>query len=388
MRISRVRPTAERKGDLCFVLDIGTDSVKAAVAHADGPRILGVGTATMPPLAMARGAVANIETVVDRCRSALATASDAAGCRPTHGMFGVGSELAHTVQIEARFVRGRPQSRITQAEWVRWQSEARAMALTAGAELPAHRTGLPVALEQLHEVVVSVYVDGHRVDDPRQFQGTYVQLIGVYAYVPTVHTSALRTVARRLRLRVIRLASPAWCMARHAAPLLAQGRDVILLDVGAGITDVALAGPDGSVATATVPYGGRDVTAAIQNHFGVSYDEAESIKLDYASGLIDAAVEHSVAAVLTGCMDSWVEHVNEAISSWTMDPGVVYVTGGGGGLPQLGSSLQLSGVPGQLPVKVWRPQETTALHDPQRYLSDEHHSTLYWLAASVAERTG
>ena len=71
--------------DYLVGLDIGTEYVKALIAHVkdDQLEVIGVGRAHQELGDMHAGAIADIAGVVRNCEEALATAKNKRGCRPS-----------------------------------------------------------------------------------------------------------------------------------------------------------------------------------------------------------------------------------------------------------------------------------------------------------------
>src|SRR5690606_20406488 len=81
--------------DYLVALDIGTEFVKALIAHIDGEdlQIVGVGRARQAVSDMHGGAIADIAGVVRNCEEALAQAEEAAGLQAKRVVIGIAGEL-------------------------------------------------------------------------------------------------------------------------------------------------------------------------------------------------------------------------------------------------------------------------------------------------------
>jgi len=257
-------------------LDIGSSLVTAITAEADDGicKIVGVGRA--PSNGLRRGVIVHLDRTSSAIRKALEEAELMAGVPP--GPIHVNIAGDHIKSVNSRGVvavskRGGP---IGHGDVERVLQAARAV------PVPSDR-------EVIH-VLPSEYVvdDQGGIKDPIGMIGSRLE---VEVHIVTAAALAVNNIHHCVQEAGYNVASLTLStLATGAAVLSDRDRDmgVGLIDVGAGLTDIALF-VDGTVRhTATVPLGGRNVTNDLAIGLRTPIDAAEEIKLAYGSASAEA----------------------------------------------------------------------------------------------------
>jgi cell division protein FtsA len=258
-------------------LDIGSALVTAITAEIDDGvcKIVGVGRA--PSNGLRRGVIVHLDRTTDAIRKALEEAELMAGVPP--GPIHVNIAGDHIKSVNSRGVvavskRGGP---IGAGDVERVLQAARAV------PVPSDR-------EVVH-VLPSEYIvdDQGGIKNPVGMVGSRLE---VEVHIVTAAALAVNNIHHCVQGAGYSVASLTLAtLATGAAVLSDRDRDmgVGLIDVGAGLTDIALF-VDGTVRhTATVPLGGRNVTNDLAIGLRTPIDAAEEIKLAYGSASVDAA---------------------------------------------------------------------------------------------------
>jgi type IV pilus assembly protein PilM len=125
----------------------------------------------------------------------------------------------------------------------------------------------------------------------------------------------------------------------------------LLLDIGASLTKINIISANTSLFTRDVAIGGKNLTLEIQNKMGVSFQEAEVLKLDAAaSGQIPSEMQLFVSSI---CENISLEVRRSldfyAAASLPYSVVSIYVSGGSSRIPGLVQSLEeMLGLPVQL----------------------------------------
>lgn len=253
-------------------LDIGTAHTTALVAavHGDVPRaprlkVLGVGsTRTM---GLRRGVVSDIEEATRSIRAAVEEACRVAGVQPDGLYVGIAGE--HVRAMCSTGVVAISGDEITRADVERVNEVARAMAIPQDREL-------------LHAIPQEYRVDkADGIRDPVGMIGTRLE---TEMYLVTIGSSPsmnLRKAIERAGYKPKELVLEP--LASALAVLTEEEKElgVVLVELGAGTTDLAIFHEGKIRHLGTIPYGGNNVTSDLVQGLGITQHDAEQLKEAY-----------------------------------------------------------------------------------------------------------
>jgi type IV pilus assembly protein PilM len=167
---------------------------------------------------------------------------------------------------------------------------------------------------------------------------------------------------------------------------LAPGKGVtMLIDFGAGSTDIAIA-KDGKLSfSRSIPTAGEAFTRAVAQNLGVAYQQAEEYKKAY--GLSEGQLEGKIKGALGPVFRMVSDEIKKAIHYYQTEekgevPASVVISGGTAGMPETLSSLsKLLG----LEVIIGNPFAGISV-DPEVAKSIEPYAPLYSIAVGLAKR--
>lgn len=331
-------PRTQGGAEARLALDIGTEYVKAVVVSLSSPPVvLGVGRARQRAGDMEGGAVSRIAGVVERCLQAIDEACLMANVRPTKAIVGIAGEFVEGCTVSTQFRRRRPNRLLNENELKRMLTSAREKALEKARHMLSERTGLEnLDVELVDSVLTEIRIDGYRVKNPLEFQGSYVELNLFHTFSPLVHIGALRTVAERLKLDLQAAVAEPYAVAMGALSEEAYEAGAVVVDIGGGSTDIAVVRNRAISATKSFPVGGRSFTRSLALHFRLDFNEAEAMKLDYAAGLLDADLASEVEQVLNEDLSIYYDGLRLCLQDLTAQaplPERLFLSGGGAALP-------------------------------------------------------
>jgi cell division protein FtsA len=326
-------------------LDIGTAHTTALVAtvHGDLPRtprlrVLGVGsTRTM---GLRRGVVSDIEEATRSIRAAVEEACRVAGVQPDGLFVGIAGE--HVRAMCSSGVVAISGDEITRADVDRVNEVARAMAIPQDREL-------------LHAIPQEYRVD--KTDGIRDPVGMIGTRLETEMYLVTIGSSPamnLRKAIERAGYKTRELVLEP--LASALAVLTEEEKElgVVLVELGAGTTDLAIFHEGKIRHLGTIPYGGNTVTSDLVQGLGITQHDAEQLKEAYgcayeplidpeqviampASGahgdrhLSRELMTHIIHQRMDEIFDKVVREVQQAGFQGKLNAGVV-LTGGGASL--------------------------------------------------------
>lgn len=327
-------------------LDIGTEYVKALIAKISGDQIeiVGVGKTHQQLSDMHSGAIADISGVVKNCEDALAQAEEQAGLQAKRCVIGIAGELVKGVTNTIRYRRPQPDRPLdeNEMEYIIEKVQDRA-AQKAQKQIALETGNEDVEVKLVNSALVSIHIDGYKVSNPIGFQGRDVAVQIYTAFAPMVHIGALERVANELALELMAVAAEPFAVSRSVLGTDANTTfTAILADVGGGTTDIAVVNDGGVEGTKMFGIGGRSFTNTIAADLGVSYENAEKLKVNVDHEQVKDAVKKDIARSVDKTLDVWLAGVELALSEFdSVDhlPGRILLCGGGSSLKQLMDAL-------------------------------------------------
>lgn len=261
-----------REDRLVAGLDIGSAKTTALIAEVVGDlpkhpsiKILGVGQTRTTGLR--KGVVADIEESTRSIQKALADAERMAGARVPEVYAGIAGE--HVQAMTSKGIASINGPEITRADVERANAVARAQAIPQDREL-------------IHAIPQEFTVDKNLgIRDPVGMIGTRLE---TEMYLVTIGASPAMNLRRaveragyKVRELVLEPLASALCVLTEDEKELG----VLLVEMGAGTTDVAVFHEGKIRHLGTIPFGGVNVTSDIVQGLGVTQTDAERLKDQY-----------------------------------------------------------------------------------------------------------
>ncbi|HYP82203.1 cell division protein FtsA [Variovorax sp.] len=354
--------------DLVVGLDIGTAKVMAVVAEvlpSGDLKLAGLGIA--PSNGLKRGVVVNIDATVQSIQQALKEAELMADCKI--GRVYTGITGSHIRGINSSGMVAVKDKEVTPADVARVVETARAINISSDQRL---------LLVEPQEFVI----DGQDVKEPIGMSGMRLE---AKVHIVTGAQSAAENIikcVRRCGLEVDQLMlNP---LASSQAVLTEDERElgVVLVDIGAGTTDVAIFTNGAIRHTAVIPIAGDLVTSDIAMALRTPTKDAEDIKVEHGfakqlladpetqvevPGLGDRGPRLLSKQALAGVIEPRIEEIFSLVQQVVRESGYeevlssgVVLTGGSAVMPgmiELGEDIFLK------PVRRGIPKYSSALSD-------------------------
>ena len=359
-----------RSPDTVCVLDLGSSKVACLIGRQDesmGIRLLGSGTAVSR--GVKAGAVVDLEAAEQGIRQAVEKAERAAGVS-VHGVtvnVGLRSLKSRHLRVQTEFANGAIADR-----------DLKRVIGSSFTELAEPSYAIVHALPRDWEV------DGESgIRDPR---GMFGQRLGVDMHFVTAGIGPLRNLAHCIERCHLSLRSVTVSPYAAAQSVLTEDeRDlgVTLIDMGAGLTTIAVFRDNMLVHVDALGVGGRNVTSDIAHGLNTPLEAAERIKLFYGCALRGTRddfekipcppvaamdeLQHVPRSELTRIIRARAEETLELIKSRLMDAGLDSYSGRQivltGGAAQLSGLAELTEIVFNKRVRIGTPHGIFGLSD-------------------------
>jgi cell division protein FtsA len=255
-------------------LDVGTTKVVALIAEVSaGDQLSVLGIAESRSSGLRQGNLVHLEATVAAIRDALAQAEKMAGLSVRDVAAGIAGDHLSSVNSRGVIAVSGRENEVTAEDLRRVVEAARALAI-------------PSSRAVLHVIPQEFLVDDQPgIKDPVGMSGVRLE---AEVHIITASATAVRNLEKSIERAGYRAAQVVAVPLASAWSVLEEDErrlGVVLLDIGAGTTDVAVYF-DGSVQhTAVISMGGAQITNDIAIGLRTPLEAAERIKVEYGHAL-------------------------------------------------------------------------------------------------------
>lgn len=324
-------------------LDIGTSAVRCVVGSLDlaseEPSVSVVGHGSAPNLGMRKGVIVHVEDVVSAINQAVSEAERISGVPVRAATVNVNGAHISGLDSKGVIAISTANREISLDDKLRVEDAATIM------QIPANREIIQVFPKNYR-------VDGHdSIKDPVGMQGVRLEVDTHIVTVATPNIRSLDAVLERARLQATHHTVSGLAAAEAVLNRKQKEAGTLVLDIGAGTTNMAII-EDGEVQhVAVIPLGGINITNDLAIGLKTDLEIAEAIKIKHAA-LGEAAkngkvsVEHErrnhvfSATEVTMIVEARVEELLEFVDKELRKihksrklPGGVVLVGGTANLP-------------------------------------------------------
>ncbi|MBQ7802679.1 rod shape-determining protein [Candidatus Saccharibacteria bacterium] len=349
-----------------LALDIGSEFVKCALATPVNPdkpekalkfkdtlksgklKLLGFSKARQTPGNMSGGAISDIPGVVASCEEALSNLEEKTGERAKTVVVGISGELVKGNTTTIRYRRDTPNKSITEAELKELLEKIEAHAEEkVKTELSLETDNPEVELSLINSALVSLSIDGYKINNPVGFRGGEVLIEYYTAFAPAIAISAIEKVCVELELDLLAVVVEPFAVCRAC---LGDEVDVdfsaILMDIGGGTTDIAVVDCGGICGTKMFNIAGQAFTRQVSESLGVRLETAEKYKVNLENeDILSDTLINKTTGVLNRSLSVWLAGVALALEDFknvSPLPSDIFLSGGSSALLPLEEALATS----------------------------------------------
>ncbi len=198
--------------------------------------------------------------------------------------------------------------------------------------------------------IVNYYLNDSLILNPIGHRGNKLKVDLIATFLPHLVVDSLNTVMARIGLEVSYMTLEPIAAIEVAVPKNVRLLNVVLVDIGAGTSDIAITKDGSVVAYAMTSTAGDEITEALARAYLLDFDTAEHIKCNLSSeeqqkvvdimGITQVisseeilnAISSSIALVAKEIADNILLHNDRA-------PSAVFLIGGGSQIPRLPEAL-------------------------------------------------
>lgn len=254
------------EGKIVVGIDIGTSKVVTIIAKVtDVIHVLGV--SEVKASGMRKGQIVDIDDAVAVVNNSLEGAERMAGYSASHVIASIGGNHIESQNSKGVVAVSTPDGEINESDLTRVIDAARAISL-------------PSSREIIHVLPRNYAVDGQEgIKDPIGMTGVRLE---VDTHIITANATSLRNLEKALAevgVDVDAVVSSGYASSLSALSDTEKELGVVLVDIGAGTTDISVY-IEGAVAYSSVlPIGARHITNDLAIGLRISLESAEKIKL-------------------------------------------------------------------------------------------------------------
>ncbi len=381
----------EQQEHIIAGLDIGSSKVEAIIAEVTPPgppKIIGVGRCRSEGLR--RGTVVDLDRTTRTIRDAMSEAELMAGCSVATVSATIAGEHIRSINSRGVVAVSRHSDEIGPADIERVVDAARALPI-------------PQDREIIHVLPMEYVIDDQ--SGIRRPEGMYGSRLEAEVLIVTGAMTAVRNVYKSVQnagYEIAELVLESLACGRTLLDRSEQDMGVAIINIGGGITDIAIFFDESIRYNCTLAVGGRSVTNDIAIGLRTPVDDAEQLKLKH--GIVAADPDTTVEPlVVPGVGDRPPREISPVLLSSIIEPRAeeilemalreikktpyyelltsgIILTGGGALLPGI---VDLAERIFDLPVRVGRPTGVEGMND---LTASPAHTTAVGLMLHAAEK--
>ncbi len=297
-------------GRIVTGLDIGTTKVCTVIAECmadDSLSIIGIGESQS--FGLRGGNLVDLEATVEAIQAAVSSAEQMAGVQVREVIAGVAGDHIRSNNSRGVIAISGRESEVTPADVQRVVEAARTIAI------PSNRDILHVLPQEF------IVDDQTGIRDPVGMSGVRLE---AEVHMITASATAVRNIGRaisRAGLQVAALVAEPMASAWSVLERDEQRLGVVLLDIGAGTTDVVVYFDDSGHHTAVITMGGAQITNDIAIGLRTPLDAAEQIKITKGYAL-SALIQQDETIEIPGVGGRAIRAVSRHVLAAIIEPRV------------------------------------------------------------------
>lgn len=303
------------EGKIVVGVDIGTSKIVSVIAKIDEYiNILGV--SEVPSGGVKKGQIIHIEDAVASINSSLEAAERMAGYSASHIIASINGSHIESQNSRGVVAVARPEGEISENDLTRVIDAARAVSL-------------PSSREIIHVLPRSYFVDGAEgIKDPIGMTGIRLE---VDTHIISANSVSIRNMEKafsEVGVDIDAVVFSGYASSLSALTDTEKELGVVLVDLGAGTTNITIYVEGAASYSSVIPIGARHITNDLAIGLRISLESAEKIKLFLSSSNKKLKIEEEEAPVERFSDEVDLTHLNLAeelkkVSKKTLIDGII-----------------------------------------------------------------
>lgn len=365
------------KGEYFLALDLGTETVKAAILKKEGqkPIILGVGLEYYEQFGVWDGKDLEKDILKKTISKAVEKAQEQAKIKPKSVLLGLPADIfkARIIFEECNRVVGErsPKKIIEAKEKKEIQQKILAQAKKNIAENFCRDSGiLPQDLEFLNLAILEIKIDGYLVPEISGYDGENLEFRILATFIPKYYLENFRKAINNLGFKIVKIIHSA----QNLSSVLGRERPTgMFLDIGGEITQIFLMKNRKLEKIEEFKNGGKAFSEVLSQTLGLSEKRARILKERYSRGLISKESRPRFKEIFSSPLQEWFENLKAKLRiTKGLIPSDIFIFGGGSLFPEIEEVLSEEGW-GELP---WAGEPRVKFI---RFLNNPQNTTLFLL---------
>lgn len=259
-------------------IDLGTFSFRcilAKVDHAGDGRPAIIGAVSVPAAGMRRGVVVDLDEAVSALSQCLEKLDRMTGVQVTTALATVGGGHLACMSSKGVIAVSKADGEVSEADIIRVVDAAQAVSI------PPNR-------EVLHVIPKSFTLDGQDgIKDPLGMNGVRLEVDTNIVHASSPMVKNHQRVITQADVKIDEFVATPLASAQAVLSSKQKELGVVVLDIGAGTTSMAVYEENTLLHTAVIPIGGLHLTNDLAIGLRASIETAERVKVLYGSALVD-----------------------------------------------------------------------------------------------------
>lgn len=304
--------------DIVIGLDPGTSAIKIVVAeHQEGGELRILGAVQKPSQGFRHGYIIDQESATKSIYETVKEAERVSGIPIKHAFVSIGGIKLEAMKAKGSVIVSRADNEITDYDVKRAISQSE----TNLSRITNRRI--------IHSIPIYFKIEGEVVlGRPIGMKGEKLEVETLFATCINQHLASLIKSVESAGIIIDDIiASP---LAASYAVLNKRHKEVgsILADIGAGTTSIAVFEEGIPISLETFPFGSSHITNDIALGLQISLDEAENLKLNYASDNQKKKLGDIIEARLKDVFELIESHLKKINRSGLLPAGIIFAGGG------------------------------------------------------------
>lgn len=333
-----------------IVIDIGTQNIKTAICRQEGSKvnIIGYDRSEQDLTAMSKAVILDLDKVIDVVDISIGKSLSFARekfkdvGKPNKCIIGLSGELVLGVSVSVDVEREDPYEAVTKAELQEIIQKVVTQTFESGKSGIAEEAGLEVdMIDEAGTYIDAIYLDNQPIKNPVGFAGKDMLFKVFTTFAPSLQIQSSKNIAQHFELSLDRLMVEPYAIAKSITGIKDLDDGGIIVDIGAGTTDVAVVKNDEVQAIRMFGLGGRSLTRRIVTKLSIDFHEAEELKIGYSNGSISEAQTIEIRKIISEEIRLWITGLEVALEDMELEkyPSRFLLCGGGSNLQDITQAI-------------------------------------------------